>query len=92
MLGSKVEFHHDVWVQHSVKFSKNKLRTIQPQHFGKIKNSQSEPQCYWFLQKMSVHNSICISFKNCSNYLIEKDLLHFHTSEHIVTQPDKLRS
>ena len=51
MLGSKVEFHHDVWVQHSVKFIKNKLRTIQPQNLGKIKNSQSEPQCYWFLHK-----------------------------------------
>ena len=28
---------------------KNTLRAIQPQNFGKIKNSQLQPQFYWFL-------------------------------------------
>ena len=30
---------------------KKKLRTIQPQSMGRIKNSQPEPQFYWFLQE-----------------------------------------
>ena len=31
--------------------TKNKLRTIQPQNLGNIKNSQPEPQFYWFLYR-----------------------------------------
>ena len=30
---------------------KNKIRTVEPQNFGKIKNSQLESQFYWFLQR-----------------------------------------
>ena len=31
-------------------------QAIQPQNLGKFKNSQSEPQFYWFLEIKSVNN------------------------------------
>ena len=42
----------------------SKLTTIQPQNFGKIKNSQPEPQFFWFLYKKRVQ---CITKRFLQN-------------------------